>query len=123
MGNTTKIFVRLHYILYLGQHYTDVCQVKSEKEADQLALKKQACYAYTVIRREDVDKNGETHKGEEKVCKRAVFGKVYTLEEIERMEDTEYLVKGMEKLDLDKAVKTRTGEWLVWQEDWEYISK
>jgi hypothetical protein len=39
------------------------------------------------------------------------------------MKDTEYLVKGMEKLDLDKAVKTRTGNWLVWDEAWEYISK
>ena len=123
MEKTTKIFARFHYILCLGQHYTDICQVKSEKEADQMALKRPACYAYTITCREDVDNNGETHKGEEKVCKRVVFGKVYTLEEIKCMKDTEYLVKGMEKLDLDKAVKTRTDNWLVWDEAWEYISK
>lgn len=109
--------VTFHYILF-DQDYNETCFVENEKQAHQLALKRKSCYAYSITQKPSPEEIDETQYNEPKICKKVIFGKVYTLEEIKLMERTEYLVKGMEELGMDKAIKTRTGEWLTWG-DWE----
>ena len=123
-GKTTMSFVALRPEIPLIEE-TQIYKVNSDEEAHKMALEDKSCIGYNLFRREYTKVDGKTTKGEPEIYKRVVFGKVYTLEEIRDIDEdyaTDLCIR-MIVFNLDKAIKTRNGGFIVWEKDVEYISE
>ena len=74
------------------------------------------CYCYQLYERPFVVKNGEKFYGQAKVIDRVIFGKLYTLAEVERLanggdEESQRAVESMRDRGVEQAVRTRQGNW------------
>lgn len=102
-----------------------IYQVKNDEEGHKMALEEQNCFGYTLQRRVDTKVNDKIVWGEPITYKNVVFGKVYTREEVKRMEgdDAQYNYSMMMIFGRSKIVKTRNGDFIPWKEGIEYFSE
>jgi hypothetical protein len=110
MDETTKINIVIYCSECPDSGYC-IHEVANEEEALKKVPTDESCYGYELLRS----------------YKSVVFGKVYTLEDIKRMvangEPLENILSYMRRHNLDKIVKTRSGDWGDWKKGVEYISK
>lgn len=132
MEKTTKVFLTLYSFVRSGDRWISQSsehEVENEEEGYKRALYAKLCnncYGYSLKTRKYIEIDGEIYESKEiKNHKTVIFGKVYTLKEIKRMEDCYWLVKIMETNHYKKAVKitTRYGDWIRWDENVEYVSE
>lgn len=109
MEKTTEIYAVFHGRIFLSPI---VYKVESEKQAREIALDKH-CSGYELYRKED---------DVAVLYRKIVFGKVYTLNQIKRMNATLAISVAIRRLGHSKAVKTIFGEWQLYEEGVEYIS-
>ena len=96
-------------------------RVQNDEEGHKIALENKHCYGYELDRREDIVDNGKTYEGECETYKRVLFGKVYTLEDVERMGDVGNVLTNMKSNGYEKIVKTRCGWWRPLKEGTECV--
>lgn len=123
-GKMTRTFVALHSSGFFGDR-VEVYKVNSDEEARKMALEDKKCIGYDLFRKEYTEVDGKTTTGESEIYKKVVFGKVCTLMDIVDMEEdySEDIAMNMLMRGQDKAVKTRDGRFIAWEEDAEYISE
>ena len=117
-----KKFVTLYYP---GIMFDEPCtsSVTSDEAAHEMALKDKHCFGYDLWQREDVEEDGKTYTGEPDTYKKVIFGKVYTLKEVEKMENVDILLTNMRCNGWNEVVKTRCGNWKPCEENVQYISE
>ena len=122
MKKVKRKFVTLYY---RGVMFDEPCtrSVASDEAAHEMALKDKNCFGYDLWQREDVEEDGTTYTGEPETYKSVIFGKVYTLEEVEKMENVDILLFNMRSNGDNNVVKTRCGNWKPYKENVQYISE
>ena len=88
--------------------------VSSLEEAQNLAVKDPDCLGYFVDQREIIIVNGKSFYAEKERVKSVLFGKLFTLKQIEKMHffGKYEVIQAMVKSKTDRIVKSRTIRWI-----------